>query len=109
MLITLRSKSRDGILGVLPLILKLRPAYSQTNSTLISADFMDLHLRCLRTKSPYSECVEWLHLGLKRWERFDKVLTGGGHPAGTGDLRGLPTCLHFENLTQKSFPFCAVC
>lgn len=99
----------DRLLGVLLLILKLRPVYSQMNCTLISADFTDLRLRCLRTESPYSECVEWLHLGMKCQERFDEVLKGGRHPAGTEELRGLPTCLHFENLTQKSFLFCAVC
>lgn len=104
-----RARMGDRLLGVLLLILKLRPVYSQMNCTLISADFTDLRLRCLRTESPYSECVEWLHLGMKCQERFDEVLKGGRHPAGTEELRGLPTCLHFENLTQKSFLFCAVC
>lgn len=42
----------------------------------LSADFMDLHLRCLRTESPYSKCVEWLHLGMKCQERFDWSVEG---------------------------------
>lgn len=55
-------------------------------------------MSCLRTRSPYSECVKGLWLGTSCQERSGEALAGGGRPAGTEDQRGLPARLPLENL-----------
>lgn len=83
------------------LLLIRKPMGSQMNFTLISADFMDLHVRYLSTKIPCSECVERSRLGMKCQEGFAEVLKAVRHPAGLGIYRGCPLAFVLRTSPQN--------